>query len=94
MMTAGEEVTKFMGKKNGEQREGEGEARKESGRVLVEKFVCVDKFVERGSSILGIRIGELSAGGEAGAKREKEQDACENKSSGGRARRNGKVLRS
>jgi hypothetical protein len=35
----------------------------------------------------------LSAGGEAGAKREQEQDAGEYKSSGWRAWRNGKVLR-
>ena len=42
---------------------------------------------------MGIRIGELSAGGEAGAKREQEQDAGEDKSSGWRAWRNGKVLR-
>ena len=93
MMAAGKEVAEFVGKKNGEQREGEGEAREESGRMLVEKFVRVDKLVERGSEILGIRVGELSAGGEAGAKREQEQDACEYKSSGGRARRNGQVLR-
>ena len=48
-MAAGEEVAEFMGKKNGEQREGEGEAGEESGRMLVEKFVRVDKLVERGS---------------------------------------------
>ena len=42
---------------------------------------------------MGIRIGELSAGGEAGAKREKKQDAGENKSSGWRAWRNSKVSR-
>jgi hypothetical protein len=93
MMAAGEEVTEFMGKKNGEQREGEGEARKESGRMLVEKFVGVDKLIERRGLILGVGIGELSAGGEAGAKREQEQDAGEYESSGWRAWRNGKVLR-
>ena len=49
MMAASEEVAEFMGKKNGEQRQGEGQARKESGRVLVEKFVRVYKLVERGS---------------------------------------------
>ena len=49
MMAAGEEVAEFMGKKNGEQRQGEREARKESGRVLVKKFVRLDKLVERGS---------------------------------------------
>jgi hypothetical protein len=42
---------------------------------------------------LGIRIGELSAGGEAGAKREQEQGAGEYESSGWRARRNSRVLR-
>ena len=47
MMAAGKEVAEFVGKKNGEQREGEREAREESGRVLVEKFVRVDKLVER-----------------------------------------------
>ena len=61
--------------------------------MLVEKFVGVDKLVERGSEILGIRIGELSAGGEAGAKCEQEQDAGENKSSGWGAWRNSKVSR-
>ncbi len=49
MMAAGEEVAEFVGKKNGEQREGEGEASKESGGMLVKKFVRVDKLVERGS---------------------------------------------
>ncbi|SRR6266852_636380 len=49
MVAAGEEVAEFMGKKNGEQRKGEGEAGEESGRMLVEKFVGVDKLVERGS---------------------------------------------
>ena len=49
MMAAGKEVTEFVGKKNGEQREGEREARKESGRMLVEKFVRADKLIERGS---------------------------------------------
>jgi hypothetical protein len=49
MMAASEEVAEFMSKKNGEQRKGEGEAREESGRMLVEKFVGVDKLVERSS---------------------------------------------
>ena len=49
MMAASEEVAEFVGKKNGKQREGEGEARKKSGRMLVEKFVGVDKLVERSS---------------------------------------------
>ncbi len=49
MMAAGEEVAEFVGKKNGEQREGEGETHEEPGRMLVEKFVGVDKLVERGS---------------------------------------------
>jgi len=49
MMAAGEEVAEFMSKKNGKQRKGEGEARKKSGRMLVKKFVRVDKLVERGS---------------------------------------------
>src|SRR6266478_6561156 len=48
MKAAGKEVAEFVGKKNGEKREGEGEARKESGRMLVEKFVGADKLVERG----------------------------------------------
>ena len=48
MMAAGEEVAEFVGKKNGKQREREGEACKESGRMLVKKFVRVDKLVERG----------------------------------------------
>jgi len=93
MMAAGEEVAEFVGKKNGKQREGEGEARKEPGRMLVKKFVGVDKLVERGGLILGVGIGELRAGSETGAKREQEQNACEYKSSGARAWRNGKVLR-
>ena len=93
MMAAGEEVAEFMGKKNGKQRERERESGKESGRMLVKKFVCVDKLVERGGKILGIRIGELSAGGEAGAKREQEQDSGEQERPGGRAWRNSKVLR-
>ena len=93
MVAAGEEVAEFVGEKNGEQREGEGEAGEESGRMLVEKFVGVDKLVERGGLILGIRIGELSARREAGAKREQEQDAGEQESSGWRTRRNSKVWR-
>ena len=48
MMAAGEEVAEFVGKKNGKQREGEGEARKQPGRMLVKKFVGADKLVERG----------------------------------------------
>jgi len=92
MIAAGEEVAEFVGKKNGEQREGEREAREESRGMLVKKFVGVDKLVERGGEILGIRIGELRACGEAGAKREQEQNAGEYESSGGRARRYGKVL--
>jgi hypothetical protein len=48
VMTAGEEVAEFVGKKNSEQREREREARKKSGRMLVKKFVGVDKLVERG----------------------------------------------
>ena len=92
MMAASEEVAEFVGKKNGEKREGKRQARKESGGMLVEKFVSADEFLERGGLIPGISIGELSAGGEAGAKREQEQDAGEYKSSGGRAWRNGKVL--
>jgi len=82
MMAASEEVAEFVGKKNGEQREGEGEARKESGGVLVEKFVSADEFVERGGFIPGIGIGELRAGGETSAKGEKEQHDGENESSG------------
>src|SRR5712691_8356266 len=42
MMAAGKEVAEFVGKKNGKQRKGEGEARKKSGRMLVKKFVRVD----------------------------------------------------
>ena len=49
VMAAGEEVAEFVGKKNSEQREGEGEAGEESGRMLVEKFVGVNKLVERGT---------------------------------------------
>jgi hypothetical protein len=49
MMAAGEEVAEFVGKKNGKQRKGEGEARKKSGRMLVKKLVRVDKLAERGS---------------------------------------------
>ena len=49
MMSAGEEVAEFVSKKNGEQREREGEACKESGRMLVKEFICVGKLVERGS---------------------------------------------
>jgi len=49
VMAAGEEVAEFVGKKNGEQRKGEGEARKEPGRMLIEKFVGAHKLVERGS---------------------------------------------
>jgi hypothetical protein len=41
-------VAELVGKKNGEQREGEGEARKESRGMLVKKFVRVDKLIERG----------------------------------------------
>jgi hypothetical protein len=48
MMAAGEEVAELVGKKNGEQREGEGEAGKEPGGMLVKKFVRVDELVERG----------------------------------------------
>jgi len=48
MMAAREEVAEFMGKKNGEQREGERESGKEPGRILVKKFVRVDELVERG----------------------------------------------
>lgn len=92
MMTAGEEVAEFVGKKNGEEREGEGETGEESGRVPVEKFVGANEFVDRGCLILGIGVSELSACGEAGAKRKKKQHDSEKESSGGRARRNGKVL--
>ena len=60
--------------------------------MLVEKFVRVEKLVGRGSEILRIRIGELRACGEAGAKREQEQNAGEYESSGGRAWRNRKEL--
>lgn len=49
VMAAGEEVAEFVGKKNGKQCEGEGESGKESGRMLVEKFVGVNKLVERGT---------------------------------------------
>ena len=49
MMAAGEEVAEFVRKKNGKQRKGEGEARKEPGRMLIEKFVGAHKLVERGS---------------------------------------------
>jgi hypothetical protein len=90
MMAAGKEVAEFMGKKNGEQREGEGEAREEPGRIKVEKFVGVDNLVERGSQILGIRAGELSAGYEAGAERKQEQAGGGQERSGWGARRNGK----
>ena len=93
MMTTGEEVAEFVSKKNGQQREGEREAGKESGRMLVKEFVGVKKFVGRGGQILRIRIRKLSAGGEASAKGEKEQNAGEYKSFGWWARRNGKVLR-
>ena len=85
MMAAGEKVAEFMGKKNGEQRESEGEARKESGWMLVEEFVGAGELIERRGLTLGVGIGELRAGGKAGAKREQEQDAGEYKSSGWRA---------
>ncbi len=49
MMAAGEEVAEFVGKKNGEQHEGKREAREEPSRMLIKKFVRVDKLVERGS---------------------------------------------
>jgi hypothetical protein len=92
MVAARKEVAEFVGQKNGEEREGEGEAREESGGMLVEKFVGADELVDRGSLILGIGVGELSAGYEAGAKREQEQDDCDDESSGRRARRYRKVL--
>jgi len=92
MMAAGKEVAEFVGKKNGEQRKGKREARKEPGRMLVEKFVGVDKLVERGSQVLGIRAGELSAGCETSAKRKKEQAGGGQEGSGWGARRNGKGL--
>jgi hypothetical protein len=93
MMAAREEVAELVGKKNGEEGEGEGETGEESGGMLVEEFVGADEFVDRGCLILGIGVSELSACREASAKREKEQDASEKESFGGRARRNGKVLR-
>ena len=52
------------------------------GGMLVEKFVSADEFLKRGGLIPGISIGELSAGGETSAKREKEQYEGENESSG------------
>jgi len=91
MMAASEEVAEFVGKKNGEKREGKRQARKESGGMLVEKFVGADEFLERGGLIPGISIRELSSGGETSAKREKEQHDGENESPAGRAWRNWKV---
>lgn len=77
MMAASEEVTQFMSEQNEEQREGERKTCGEGEGVLVNQGERTDELVEGNGLILRISNGELSAGDQASAKSEKEQNACE-----------------
>jgi len=86
-------MAELMREQDGEQSEGEGQARSKSGGMLVKKCEGVDKFVERDGLILRVGYGELSAGDEAGAKSEQEENAGKIKRLERRARGNDRIGR-
>lgn len=77
MVAASEKMAEFVGEKNGEQGEGEGQASSESGGMLVEKLEGANIFIERRSLIVSVGDGKLRAGGEASAESKEEQNACD-----------------
>jgi hypothetical protein len=85
MIAAGKEMSELVGEENREKGEGKGEAGSEAKRVFVKEGERAEKFVEGERLILRIGSGELRAGYEAGAKREKEEDAREEQHFSGRA---------
>jgi hypothetical protein len=72
MMAAGEKVAQFVGEKDGEKSEREGQSRSETRGVLVEERESAKKFVEGCRFPLIERNRELRAGDQAGAKGEEE----------------------
>lgn len=93
VMTTSEEVSEFVGEKNGEQSESERQTGGEGGRVLVKKPEGFDKLVQRNGLVLRIGDGELSASDEAGAKSEEEKNAREIEGLERRWRRDGDISR-
>ena len=67
MMAAGEEVAEFVGEKNGEQRECEGQAGGESQRVAIRQREGADEIVPGNGLVVGIGHREVRAGDEASA---------------------------
>lgn len=92
MMATGEKVSQFMGEKNGEQREGKGDASGEACGMFVEKREGVDEIVIGSSLIIRVGDRELRAGYKAGAKSKQEQDTGEGERFRGRPAWNGNVL--
>ncbi len=92
-MTAGEEMAKLMGEQDGEQGEGERQARGQGRRVSVKKGEGVEEFVERNSLILRVSDGKLSAGNQARAKSKKKQEACDEEHPKRRTRWDGFIRR-
>lgn len=93
MMTTGEDVAEFMGEKNGEQSESEGQAGGQGRGVFVKQREGFDKLVKRDGLILRIGDGELRASDKASAKSEKKKNAGEIEGLESRARRGSDILR-
>lgn len=79
VIAASEVMTELVRQKNGQERERERQPSKERGRVFVEEREIVDEFVEGDRLVLRVGNGKLGAGDQASAKREKKQNASEEK---------------
>lgn len=72
MAAAGEEMAEFVGKKNGEESDGEGQASEEAGGIFIEELKSAEEFVKGSGLIFCVGRGELRAGDETGTKRQKK----------------------
>jgi hypothetical protein len=91
MIAAGKEMAEFVGEKNSEQSKSKWKACGEAERLPVKESERAEKFVEGEGLILRIGGSELSAGDEAGAEGEKEQDASEEQHLSGRTVRDRRI---
>src|SRR5579864_6918800 len=77
MMAAGEEVAEFVSEKNGEQREGEGQAGGESHWLAIGQREGAHKVVPGNGLVVSVGHSEVRAGDETRAQGEEEEGAGE-----------------
>ena len=72
VVAAGEKMAEFVGEQDGQERQGEGESGGEGERLAIDEREGMNEFVPGDGFVVGVGDGEMSAGDEAGAKRQEK----------------------